>query len=325
MKEENRFTFRPIRASDRKSLYELSKEASGGLSNLPKTLEGAKKLIHASNESFQNKRSMNDQRFTFVIEDDQKKIIGISGIKARVGTKRPYYSFLVNLQDRHPTLELIQQRVGPTEIGSLFLSPKYRSKGIGRLLSLSRFLFIHSFKDLFTNTIIAELRGYLYKNNVSPFWNNLGKKFINMSFNKADIQSVKDLTFIDQNFPKKHIYLQLLNPKVIDYIGAVHPFTEPAKKLLLSEYFNITNHIDIFDGGPKLECLANNIRTIKNSKKTTLKELLPILDKGNFLICNQRFEHFRCIKASKKTHINQIKKQLSIGESDPILYVKERA
>ena len=116
-----------------------------------------------------NVRSLTDKRFTFVIENAQKNIIGISGIKARVGTQRPYYSFLLNQYDRYPTLELIQQRIGPTEIGSLFLSPKYRSQGIGRLLSLSRFLFIHSFKDLFTNTIIAELRGYLYKNNVSPF------------------------------------------------------------------------------------------------------------------------------------------------------------
>ena len=166
MKEDNRFTFRPIKDSDSKSLYELSKQASGGLSNLPKTLEGAKRLIHASNDSFQNKRSLSNKRFSFVVEDAQKNVIGISGIKARVGTQRPYYSFLVNQQDKHPTLELIQQRIGPTEIGSLFLSPNYRGKGIGRLLSLSRFLFIHSFKKHFTNTIIAELRGYLYKNNV---------------------------------------------------------------------------------------------------------------------------------------------------------------
>lgn len=324
MKKNNPYTFRPIKKSDSKSLYELSKEASGGLSNLPKTLEGAKKIAAESNDSFQDKCDAKNKRFIFVIENNQKKIVGISGIKARVGTQRAYYSFLVNKQEKHPTLELIQQHLGPSEIGSLFLSPKHRNQGIGRLLSLSRFLFIHSFKEHFTNTIIAELRGYLYKNNVSPFWNNLGKKFINMSFNKADIQSVKDLTFIDQNFPKKHIYLQLLNPKILNYLGTVHPFTEPAKKLLLSEHFNITNHIDIFDGGPKLECLSDNIRTIKNATKTTLKKLPHILSDDTLLVCNQKFENFRCIRASNKTSANQIKQQLSIGESDPILYVKER-
>ena len=127
-----------------------------------------------------------------------------------------------------------------------------------------------------------------------------------MSFNKADIQSVKDLTFIDQNFPKKHIYLQLLNPKIVDYIGAVHPYTEPAKQLLLSEHFNVTNHIDIFDGGPKLECLTANIRTIKTAKKTTLNELMPILNDDNLLICNQAFNNFRCIKKHPKKH-NKLK------------------
>ena len=72
-----------------------------------------------------------------------------------------------------------------------------------------------------------------------------------MSFNKADIQSVKDLTFIDQTSPKAHLS-STAQPKIVDYIGAVHPYTEPAKQLLLSEHFNVTNHIDIFGSGQNL-------------------------------------------------------------------------
>ena len=241
-----------------------------------------------------------------------------------MGIERPYYSFLINNNEKHPHLELIQQYLGPSEIGSLFLSPKHRNKGIGRLLSLSRFLFIHCFKEHFTNIIIAELRGFLYKNNVSPFWNNLGKKFIPLSFNKADIESVKNKAFISDNFPKKPIYLNLLNPKILPYLSAVHPFTEPAKKLLLSENFNDTNHIDIFDGGPKLESLCDNIRTIKESKKTHYKKILSHVNNNTLLVCNQQFESFRCIRVTKNTPLNQIKQQLNIKESDPIIYVKER-
>lgn len=324
MKNKKFYTFRPIRVFDSPLLYELSKEARGGLSNLPKTLDGAKKLAIKSSQSFQNNTPKKNKKFIFVIENHEKKIVGISGIKARVGIKRATYSFQMNTQHLHPTLELNQQFLGPSEIGSLFLSPNHRNQGIGRLLSLSRFLFIRLFKEQFTKTITAELRGYLHKNNVSPFWNKLGKKFINMSFNKADIQSVKNVTFIDQNFPKKPIYLQLLDPSIIPYLGAVHPFTEPAKKLLMSENFNITNQIDIFDGGPKLECLSENIRTYKDAKESSLEELIQKLELEMVLISNQKFEEFRCIRANKKTPLAQIKQQLNILEKDPILYVKEK-
>lgn len=325
MKNKHIYTFRPIRESDSRLLYELSKEARSGLSNLPKTLDSAKKLAIKSVQSFQNKCPQKNKKFIFVIENDEKKIVGVSGIKARVGIERATYSFRVNTHNHHPTLELVQQFLGPSEIGSLFLSPLHRNQGIGRLLSLSRFLFIKLFKEQFTNTITAELRGYLHKNNVSPFWNKLGKKFINMSFNKADIQSIKDLTFIKDNFPKQPIYIQLLDPSIISYLGAVHPFTEPAKKLLLSENFNITNQIDIFDGGPKLECFSENIRTCKEAKESSLDETIKHLGNDTILLANQKFQQFRCIRANGHTPLAQIKQQLKIQSTDPILYVKEKA
>ena len=48
----------------------------------------------------------------------------------------------------HKEIPVLHSRVehdGPSEIGSLFLSPDYWGGGIGRLLSMSRFLFIASF------------------------------------------------------------------------------------------------------------------------------------------------------------------------------------
>ena len=49
-----------------------------------------------------------------------------------------------------------------------------------------------------------------------------GKKFIPLSFNKADIRSMTDLTFIDTYFPKNPIYLSMIDSKAIPYLGAVH-------------------------------------------------------------------------------------------------------
>ena len=103
MKKNKHYIYRPIKTSDANSLYELSKKARGGLSNLPKTLNGAKKIIKLSNDSFENKVNLKNKRFTFVVESNEKEVIGISAIKTRVGIKRPYYSFLVNSAVKYPT------------------------------------------------------------------------------------------------------------------------------------------------------------------------------------------------------------------------------
>ena len=86
----------------------------------------------------------------------------------------------------------------------------------------------------------------------------------------------------------------------------------------------MTNHIDIFDGGPKLESLCQNVRTIKNARKTHLTHLPKLAMDGPLLACNQQFKSFRCIRVTPDTPILQIKQQLNIRTNDSILYVKER-
>ena len=207
MKSKSHFIFRPVKSSDAQSLLTICKTAKAGLTNLPKNKKEIAELIESSVASYKSKCSVKHKKFIFVIESSDHEIIGISGIKARVGVNRPYYSFNINKNEKHHFLELVQQQLGPSEIGSLFLSPNYRNQGLGRLLSLSRFLFIACFKENFSNTIIAELRGYLTTNNRSPFWEHVGKKFIKKSFKIADKESVKNENFIKNNFPNKPIYL----------------------------------------------------------------------------------------------------------------------
>ena len=322
MKEINKYILRPIKAKDAKSIYRLSKQAQAGLSNLPTTKSEINALIKKSINSFEKKQNRKKKKFIFVIEDNDE-IVGISGIKARVGVTRPYYSFNINRNEQYPFLELIEQHLGPSEIGSLFLSPNHRKQGLGRLLSLSRFLFIKCFKDEFTNIIIAELRGYLDQDNNSPFWNNLGQKFIPTSFTSADKKSILDKTFIQKHFPKKPIYINLLKSNIEHYMKKVHPNTEAAKKLLLNENFRITNHIDIFDGGPKLECITSEIRTIKESQKKYLKDVEQPLNKSK-LICNTKFQDFRCIRVSKNTTIEDIKKRLNIKSDEDVVEIEEK-
>ena len=174
------------------------------------------------------------------------------------------YHYKKNTQ---PYLELSTRHMGPSEIGSLFLLPDYRSNNLGRLLSLSRFLFIKAHQSFFTDTIIAELRGFFFNNNVSPIWNAIGKQFLRMPFNQADQLSVKDPDFLPSKFPKMPIYTHLLDPQATKFLGQVHPNTKPALRLLTSENFSITNQIDIFDGGPILNCNTTDCQRFNNPKR----------------------------------------------------------
>ncbi len=323
MKLNENYIVRLAKVNDANSIYNLSKFAKSGLSNLPKTLKETKELLTYSELSVNNKIHPNKKKFVFVLENHEEGVIGISGIKAKTGVERAFYSFSYYQNTPYPYLELEKQFLGPSEIGSLFLSPKFRNKKVGRLLSLSRFLFIHSFDEFFTRTIIAELRGYLFKNNVSPIWNAIGKKFIRTSFHNADINASKDIDFIEKKFPKKPIYLNLLPKNSIKYFQQVHPFTEPAKNLLLKEGFKVMNQVDIFDGGPTLECSVKNIRTIKQARRIKVSNLEKKVKNKNYLICNHSLKQFTVMKINKNTRINEIKKKLSVTNNDLITIVEE--
>lgn len=322
MSNNPQFTIRPIQSDDAIAIHALSKSAKSGLSSLPKSIQQAETICKKASESF--KGTKKNKSFLFALQNSNNEVIGVSGIKSNVGTSRPYYSFELKNSHRFPYLELLSISNGPSEIGSLFLLPEYRNQGVGRLLSLSRFLFIKCFESFFSSTIIAELRGYLNDNNESPFWNHLGKKFIPMSFDEADRLSIEDETFISKQFPKHPIYLTMLPKIAMNCLGKVHDMTRPAKQLLLSEHFNVTNHFDIFDGGPKLECQTKKIRSIVESKTIQASCIEHLLSDEYHLISNCKQDHFRCVRANKETPINGIFKALLINNTDTVCVIKER-
>ena len=56
-------------------------------------------------------------------------------------------------------LHLVAEHNGPCEIGSLFLAPVHRGGHNGRVLSLSRFLFMADHEHCFDPVVLAEMRG----------------------------------------------------------------------------------------------------------------------------------------------------------------------
>ena len=82
------------------------------------------------------------------------------------------------------TLYLSNDLTGSTELCSLFLHPDYRTGNNGKLLS-NRFLFIAQFPHLFTEKLIAEMRGF-QEPTASALYEGLGRHFFKMDFNHAD-------------------------------------------------------------------------------------------------------------------------------------------
>lgn len=270
---------RPIRAGDLAGLVDLANSTGGGLTSLPPDEEFLSGRISDSERSFHpGVRRPGGEHYLFALEDASTgQIVGVSGIAARVGGFDPWYSYQIR-RERHvhaplkidksiPVLHLRQEHRGPTEIGSLFLRADRRRHGAGRLLSLGRFLFMRAFPQRFTETVIAEMRGYIDQRGRSPFWEAVGRHFFEFDFYAADLLcGIGQKEFIADLMPRHPLYVPLLPVEVQAVIGRVHPDTEPALALLLDQGFQRTDEIDIFDAGPQLRATVADIRVFRQAR-----------------------------------------------------------
>ena len=274
------FIVRNAHISDLNDLFSLSKQAL--LLNLPRDQKVIENKIKESISSFEqpSKTDLSKNHFIFCLEDlSQKKVVGVSMIHGQHGTKdRPHFFLKVGEEKRssetlnknyqHETLKFGYEPNGYSEIGGLVLDKNYRGHPLklGKLLSLSRFLFIGSNKDLFTKKIHSELMPPLTPEGSSLLWESIGRKFFKMEYWEADKLSQTNKEFILNLFPQGTIYTQLLPDAARDSIGMVGKDTLPVKKMLEKIGFKYTNEVDPFDGGPHYRALTKEISVIRDSK-----------------------------------------------------------
>jgi arginine N-succinyltransferase len=239
------------------------------------------------------------------MEDMPKgRVVGTSAIYSKVGGFQPFYSYQVKtvvkksedlcVEKEIQYLDLHTTHSGPTEIGSLFLSPDYHGGGHGRLLSLSRFLFMADFLERFESETIAEMRGVVNNDGHSPLWDALGSHFFQIGYPRAETQTLENKKFIAELMPQHPIYVPLLPKDAQDVLGQVHQKTIPAKALLEQEGFEYNNFVDIFDGGPTLEVRTSSIRAIAESREYEIAAIEDSVENSMFLISNRRLE-FRAV------------------------------
>lgn len=332
---------RPVRPEDHPQLLELAKEAGIGMLSLPPDPAALEKKIDHSVRSFAgNPPRPNEERFLFVMEDTETgKLAGSTGIISHVGLYRPFYTYKLStivqasrdldIYSEQKVLHMVNDYTGVSEIGSLFLSPAYRKDGLGRLLSRCRYLLVAEYPDIFSDIVIAEIRGISDENGDAPFYDHLARHFFHMSFAEADmISATRGNQFIADLMPKYPIYVNLLPEEAQAAIGAPLPASAPAMQLLIREGFRYEGYVDVFDGGPTMQAQTQNIRAIAQSQKAKVTSIADHSEDGPpFMICNTKLDQFIiCRDALKVLPDNTAvitratAEKLEIGEGDDIRF-----
>ena len=303
---------RQAHTNDLDSLLEISRVTGSGMSSMPSDLQSWKTKIATSIESFaKDAEEPTGEIYFMVMEDSESgEVVGTTAIYAGVGLDQPFYSYKVSKlvsvsqelkkKNELEILHLVNDFTGATEIGSLFLHPHYRKDGNGRFLSRSRFVMVSDFPSRFGEPIIAELRGWQDEQGVSPFWEHLGQKFFGLGFENADfMSSVKGKQFIADLMPRHPIYADILPAEAQNVIGKAHDSSAPAMRLLEKEGFRQSGYVDIFDGGPTVQCQSQNIKTIRETTSRKIDNILADQDMPRathrYIVSNQSTQNYRLI------------------------------
>ncbi|WP_241639124.1 arginine N-succinyltransferase [Rosenbergiella epipactidis] len=300
--------FRPVVPEDLQDILALSARVGVGMTSLPHDEARLASKIARSIDTFNQTLPRSDQGFLFVLEDTEtQKVFGVSAIEVAVGLSEPFYNFRLQrtvkaskelgIYKNLDVLSLSYDHTGHSELCTLFLDPDYQKHRYGQLLSKARFLFMASFRDAFSHSLFAELRGVVDEQGQSPFWDALGKHFFDIPFADADrLTGIGKKTFIAELMPSYPIYTLLLPEAAQAVIGKVHPNTAPARAILEKEGFRWRGSVDIFDAGPVIEANMDDVRIIKESQLCSVEQL-PTFYAQSHLICNTHFSQFRAVLA----------------------------
>lgn len=266
------------------ALYEMAKLTGGGFTNLPADRGAlAAKLARSDEAIAEDEDKPGNHLYVLMMEDlETGRIAGTAQIMGRVGATEPFYSYRLGAVTQHSSelgrtfradmLTLVTDLEGSSEVGGLFLHPRYRAGGLGLLLARSRYLFIRRHRARFADRMLAELRGVIDEAGNAPFWDGLAGRFFGMGFREADaFNAVNGNQFIADLMPKHPIYQAMLTEGAKAVIGVPHPTGRAAMRMLEEEGFACEGYVDIFDGGPTMTCATDRVRTVREAGESKIE------------------------------------------------------
>lgn len=299
---------RPVVKEDFKRYVTLAFQSHINFYTLPKCERLLEKQFNNSLNSFTSDvHAPQDQYYIFVAEDtDTKQLLGVSALAATTGGQEPLFFFrreTVEVKSSFPQvvkqltiLNPVSYAHGPSEVCSLFVDRAARGTGVGKLLSLARFLFMAKYPERFTGSVVSELRGKLV-DGTSIFWDAVGSHFFRATLIEVQEKMNYGRSFIADFLPQHPIYEALLPLSVQKIIGQVDKDTEAAYSMLLRLGFEVTNEVDVIDGGPKIVAQKTAIRPVSHSRVLTvgiIEELEPLA--RSYMIANERLDFRACVQ-----------------------------
>ena len=298
---------RLAKVKDCQEIYELISTGDSGMTTLPKSKEQVLERINWAKRSLNKKiKKPGKDSYLFVLKDNNR-IVGISAIYTSVSKngssvffkrkKITISSKSLKFKKSLDAIQLYRVNTPYTELGTLFLHPKYRGKGRGSLLSLARFKFMALWPERFDKSVVAEIRGKVDKDDNSIFWKHFSRHFFDENiFNNNEISYI-DNSFITESIPKHPFLVSPLNKSAQRIIGAPNDKAIPAFKMMKSQNFKANDLIDVIDAGPCLQCKFKDIKIVKTNKSVNIKSFgLPKKDFTG-LISNTDLKGFRVVRS----------------------------
>ncbi|MDP6969257.1 MAG: arginine N-succinyltransferase [Gammaproteobacteria bacterium] len=332
---------RPIQQADKAAFHTFAKAAGVGHTNLPQDNQQLQtKLDHSALSFSSDIAQAGEESYQFVLEDlSNQTLAGTCAIDACIGLSQPNYSYRLatmvhaskqlKLVNRAMVLQLSHDYTGVSRLSAFYLSPEYRHSFHDQLLSKARLMFMARFPERFSGTTIAEIKGVIDDQHISPFWESVGRHFFTMDFAEADLLTgTSNKAFIADLMPRHPLYVELLPAPAQAVIGQHHKDFEDVVNILEHEGLRFVDQVDIFDAGPMLEARTRLIRTIRKAEYSTIAiDHNSAHSSGSrVLLSNNQCQDFRCLLARKQPDSEVISIQpqtaqaLGVSDGEQVLY-----
>jgi arginine N-succinyltransferase len=281
------------------------------MTNLPSDEKALKAKIDVSLKSYAKKATKPGGEVYMLVLEKDGEVIGTAGVFSAIGLDTGFINYKINTEF-HFSRELKKRAArhvlvpthdftGRSEVGQLFISPKARGGGYGKLLGRSRYMFIAQSPAIIADHVCAELRGWRAPDGSQPFWNAVGRRFFEMGFEEADAANAANGNqFIEDMMPRYPIYVDMMPRDARDCLGKPHESAQAALKMLLEEGFTWNDYVDVFDGGPLVDARVKDIRTVRRSQMHKVSEVAERADHHDALLASGEVANFRCCKGKAK-------------------------
>ncbi len=264
---------RPVRHNDAGALWDLlagNQADTVGMTSLPRTAEATATLCAQSADTLADLATGSfdphpgeARRLLFVAVDahDPTTPIGLTGLVFKIGLANFAVTVTTNSDGQGLIMQSSSRMWTRCELGSTYLAPIGRGRGLGTLLSRGRFMFMHLVHHQIPTGVVSHLRGRFNDDGTAPFWECFGAVFAPQWLTSIDAEHALEA---DPGHLDEFVGMVVpLTAPVLHSLGQVNKDSVPAYHLLTTEGLRPNGMYDPIDGGPTIEGELTDMATYR--------------------------------------------------------------